>query len=193
MRFLKTLTLNRRAIYDDRVALNVENTFTVANSTAMVLPKSSSSLTAVQVEGMIRYNNGAYNAITNPNGGQVEVYQSGNWRALGYKEPKGIIVQNAGTGDGVNTVFPLSPQPVITAANGVTWDEAQWAKNIIVIVGNVIQIAGTNYDVIKGEDIVIGPDALGPYTTGTKYIQFTSYVPGIATPETVTVLHGFDQ
>jgi len=196
MRFLKTLTLNRRAIYDDRVALNVENTFTVANSTAMILPKSSSSLSVVQVEGMIRYNDGAYDAVTNPNGGQVEVYQSGNWRSLRYKEPSKIIVQNAGTGDGVNTVFPLSPQPATVAVSGgATWDEAQWAKNIIVIVGNVIQLAGTNYDVIKGEDIV--DDGLAtpgyPYTSGTKYIQFTSYVPGLATPEPVTVLHGFDQ
>jgi hypothetical protein len=194
MRFLKTLTLNRRAIYDDRVALDVENTFTVANSTAMVLPKSDSSLTAVQTEGMIRYNNGTYNAITNPNAGQVEVYQGGNWRALRYKEPNKIILQPAGTGNGVNTVFPLSPQPATVAVNsGAAWDEEQWAKNIIVIVGNVIQKANTNYVVVKGEDITIGPDALGPYTTGTKYLQFTSYVPGIATPEPVIVLHGFDQ
>ena len=175
------------------MALDTANTFTVADSTSMVLPKSSSSLTSVQTEGMIRYNNGAYNAITNPNGGQVEVYQNSNWRALRYKEPTGITVQNAGTGNGVNTVFPLSPQPPSLAANGVTWNELQWAKNIIVIVGNVIQVANENYVVIKGEDIIIGPDALGPYTSGQKYLQFTSYVPGVATPEKVTVIHGLDQ
>ena len=188
MRILKTLTLNRRAIYDSRVALDTANTFTVADSTAMILPKSDSSLTSVQTEGMIRYNTSTHD---------VEVYQgtggSATWRSLRYREPNGIVVQNAGTGNGVNTVFPLSPQPATTAANGVTWNVTQMAKNIIVIVGNVIQIAGTNYDVIDGADITIGPSALGPYTSGQKYIQFTSYVPGVATPEVVTVLHRFDQ
>lgn len=187
MRFLKTLTLNRRAIYDSRVALTTDNDFTLADSISMILPKSSSSISS-PVEGQIRYNTSTRD---------VEVYQgtggSATWRSLRYREPNGIVVQNAGTGNGVNTVFPLSPQPVTTAANGVTWDVVQMAKNIIVIVGNVIQIAGTNYDVIDGADITIGPSALGPYTAGTKYLQFTSYVPGIATPEVVTVLHRFDQ
>ncbi len=186
MRFLKTLTLNRRAIYDSRVALTTGNNFTVADSTVMTLPKSSSVVSGV--EGMIRYNTSTHD---------VEVYQgtggSATWRALRFREPNGIVVQDAGSGDGVNTVFPLTPQPASVGANGVTWDVAQMANNILVIVGNVIQIANTNYVVIDGGDITIGPDALGPYTTGTKYLQFTSYVPGVAVTEVVTVIHGLDQ
>lgn len=187
MRFLKTLTLNRRAIYDSRVALDTNNNFTVANSTVMTLPKSSSSLSTTQAEGMIRYNTDTHD---------VEVYQgtggSATWRALRFREPGAITQQAAGTGDGVNTVFPLSPQPVATAANGLTWNLAQQAKQILVIVGNVIQVSGTNYVLIDGADITVTVgSAPGPYTSGTKYIQFTSGVPGLATP--VVILHGFDQ
>jgi hypothetical protein len=188
MRFLKTLTLNRRAIYDSRVALDTSNNFTVADSTVMTLPKSSSAVTGVV--GMIRYN-------TSTN--DIEVFQgtggAATWRALRYRESNGITVQAAGTGNGVNTVFLLSPQPSSVVANGVTWDVSQMAKNIIVIVGNVIQLANTNYVVIDGADITVTVgSAPGPYTSGTKYLQFQEGIPGATVPgEPVTVLHGLDQ
>lgn len=188
MRFLKTLTLNRRAIYDSRVVLDTANNFTLADSTVMTLPKSESSLSTTQTEGMIRYNTSTHD---------VEVYQgtggSATWRALRFREPGAITQQPAGTGDGVNTVFPLSPQPATTAANGLTWNLVQQAKQILVIVGNVIQVSGTNYVLIDGADITDAGSATPgyPYTSGTKYIQFTSAVPGLATA--VVILHGFDQ
>jgi hypothetical protein len=186
MRFLKTLTLNRRAIYDSRVALDTANTFTVADSTAMVLPKSFSSLSTVQTPGMIRYN-------TSTN--EVEVYQGvgGNttWRSLRFKEA-GQITKESYSGDGTNAVFgPLSVQPPtsLSVDGGVasTWSE----DNLIVIVGGVFQIGYTNYVVELGEDITIGATALGPYTTGQYYLRFTSSSPGLSTP--ITVLHGFDK
>jgi hypothetical protein len=189
MRFLKTLTLNRRAIYDSRVALDTNNNFTLADSTVMTLPKSSSDLSSTQAEGMIRYNTSTHD---------IEVYQgtggSATWRALRYREP-GLITQQAiGTGNGTNTVFgPLNPQPATTAANGITWDLVQQAKQILVVVGNVLQVSGTNYVVILGENINNNGTATPgyPYINGQKYIQFTSGVPGLATP--VVVLSGFDQ
>jgi len=135
-----------------------------------------------------------YNTSTN----DIEVFQgtggAARWRALRYRESNGITVQAAGTGNGVNTVFLLSPQPASYGADGVTWNVSQMAKNIIVIVGNVIQLANTNYVVIDGADIAIGAGALGPYTTGTKYLQFQEGIPGFTVPgEPVTVLHGLDQ
>lgn len=182
MRFLKTLTLNRRAIYDDRVAVDTNNTFTTANTTAMVLPKSDSSLTAVQTEGMIRYNTSTH---------QVEVYQgiggAATWRSLRFKEATQITKETY-TGDGVNSVYgPLSPQPPSYIESGGTWT----GNNLIVIVGNVFQVENTNYEIILGEDIITGPEAIGPYTTGQWYIQFTSSSPGLSTP--IVILHGFDQ
>lgn len=178
MRFLKTLTLNRRSIYDPRAAVDVNNTFTVAATTDMILPKSNSSLSAVQVEGMIRYNTTSKD---------VEVF-SGNpasWRTIRYKEATGIDSEPY-VGDGTTQVYgPLAPQPPTTVENGKTWTGA----NLIVIVGNVFQTFGDNYLIKTG--VQIG----APYNTGinsTKfYIQFTSTTPGLSTP--IVILHGFDQ
>ena len=185
MRFLKTLTLNRRAIYDSRVALTTENNFTLADSLSMVLPKSDAVISAATV-GQLRYN------ITS---NEVEVYQgiggAAIWRSLRFKEANAITQQAIGTGDATNTVFgPLSPQPIV-GESGVTWDVDQYAKQLIVIVGNVFQVSSTNYVVIDGSSIVTGAGAIGPYTPGQKYLQFTSAPPGLATP--IVVLHGFDQ
>ena len=181
MRFLKTQTINRRAIYDSRLAVDVNNTVTMATSLSMILPYSSGVVSA-PVKGQMRYN-----SVSN----EVEVYQgngSSTWRALRYKESVGITQQTMAVGDGVNTVFgPLSPQPPTVVQSDATWGP----QNLIVIVGNVFQISTTNYEVVDGASIVIGPSALGPYTSGQKYIQFTSSVPGLATP--VVVLHGFDK
>jgi hypothetical protein len=178
MRFLKTLTLNRRAIYDSRVALNTDNTFTVADSTAMVLPNSSSSLSTVQTEGMIRYNSSTH---------EVEVF-SGNpasWRILRYKEATGITRETY-VGDNSTQVYgPLTVQPPTTVESGATWT----GDNLIVLVGNVYQTWSDNYFIKTGVQLGApwdtGPDA-------TKfYIQFTSTTPGLLTP--IVILHGFDQ
>ena len=178
MRFLKTLTLNRRAIYDDRVALDVNNTFTVATTTDMILPKSSSSLAAVQTEGMVRYNIVSH---------EVEVF-SGNpaaWRTLRYKEATGITRETF-VGDNATQVYgPLVPQPPTTVESGTSWT----GDNLIVIVGNVYQTWSDNYLIKTG--IQLG----APWDTGpdaTKfYIEFTSTTPGLLTP--IVILHGFDQ
>jgi len=159
MRFLKTLTLNRRAIYDDRVALDTANTFTVANSTAMVLPKSSSSLSAVATTGMIRYN-------TSTN--EVEVYQgsSATWRTIRFKEPSLITQQNLGAGNGEEVYFgPISPSPgaYASTASGMTWNVVQMAKNMLVVVENVFQLSGTNYTVVQNP--TIGAETYSPATS----------------------------
>jgi hypothetical protein len=178
MRFLKTLTLNRRSIYDPRAAVDVNNTFTVATTTDMILPKSNGSLTTVQTEGMVRYNTTSH---------EIEVF-SGNpasWRTLRYKEATGITRETY-VGDNATQVYgPLSTQPPTTVESGTTWT----GDNLIVIVGNVYQTWTDNYLIKTG--VQIG----APYDTGpdsTKfYIQFTSTTPGLSTP--IVILHGFDQ
>ena len=168
MRFLKTLQLNRRAIYDGRVALTTANDFTLTESRSMILPKSSTAITGV--EGQMRYNTGNL---------QVEVYQSGNWRSLRYKENTGITQQSLGNGDYVETTFgPLNPAPPTTVENGTAWG----GQNLLVIVENVIQIFNTNYTITQ---------APGNGKSGTGYwVTFSSPVPG---GKPVIVLHGFDK
>jgi hypothetical protein len=176
MRFLKTLTLNRRAIYDDRLAIDITDGIVMNTPNSLLLPKGNNSTDrpASPVTGMIRYN-------TTSN--DVEVYQgsSATWRSIRYKESTGITQQTF-TGDGVGVNFgPLNPQPPTTVESGKTWTGA----NLLVIVGNVFQTHNTNYLIVDGATLG------SPYISGQKYIQFTSSVPGLSTP--IVILHGFDQ
>jgi hypothetical protein len=158
MRFLKTQTLNRRALYDSRVALDTSNNFTVADSTVMTLSKSSSSITS-PITGMLRYN-------TSTN--EVEVYQgsSATWRAIRYKEPGKVTQQNLGAGNGTEVYFgPISPSPgaYTSTASGMTWDVAQMAKNMLVVVENVLQLSAINYTVVQNP--TIGAEIYSPVTS----------------------------
>lgn len=164
MRFLKTLTLNRRAIYDSRVALTTSSDLTLADSRTMVLPKGNTSISS-PVTGQLRYN-------TTSN--EVEVY-SGNpasWRTLRYKESTGITQQNLGVGD-ANTVFfgPLNPAPPAVVENGKTWG----GQNLIVIVENVIQVHNTNYTIVQNPSIpgqTYSGDISSDVLVGSTVIQF---------------------
>jgi len=164
MRFLKTLTLNRRAIYDGRVALNTSNDLTLAESRAMVLPKSDSSITS-PITGQLRYN-------TSLN--EVEVYSGSpaSWRTLRYKESTGITQQNLGVGD-ANTVYfgPLNPAPPAVVQSGDTWG----GQNLIVVVENVLQIHNTNYTIVQNPTIpgqVYSGDLSADTTTGNNVLTF---------------------
>ena len=186
MRFLKTLTLNRRAIYDSRVALDIDNNFTLANSFTMVLPKSDASVSNPTV-GQLRYN-----TTTN----EVEVYQgiggSATWRSLRFKESIGIIQQDIGTGDQVETSFgPLTPRPSSNVDENLEWaadgnvltpGNIWTGANLIVLVENVFQLYNTNYDIVDGS--VVGK------ITGQLYVRFSS---AVDLGKHVTVLHGFDR
>lgn len=175
MRYLRKLVINRRAPFDDRLAVDITNSIVMNTTNNLLMPKGTTSERPVSpVEGMIRYN------TTNH---EVEIYQgsSASWRNLRFKEATGITRETY-TGNNVDTVFgPLSPQPPTVVQSGATWT----GDNLIVTVGNVYQNWTANYLIVDGA-------ALGlPYITGQKYIQFTSSVPGLLTP--IVILHGFDQ
>lgn len=151
MRFLKRQTLDRRTannttLYSDAARANVYVSPVGAGS--LVLPNGTSAQQpGTPSTGMIRYN-------TTSN--EVEVYQgsTASWRAIRYKEPGLITLQNLGAGDGLTQYFgPLNPAPATVAQSGVTWDTTQMAKNLLVIVENVIQLAGSNYLVTQNPTI----------------------------------------
>lgn len=180
MRFLKTLTLNRRAIYDDRLAVTTANGVVMNTTHSLLLPRGLTASRPAGQAGMVRYNTST---------SQLEAYQDGAWRPVSFKEPGKITLQSIGTGNAVETTFgPLTPDPYTaypTQQSGMTWDAAQMAKNLIVIVENVFQVATINYTVVQNPGS--GPGA--PYAAGT-YIVFGTPVP-MSKP--VYVLHGFDQ
>ena len=150
MRFLKRQTINRRqlkstTVYSDVTDANVY--INPKNSGSMVLPSGTDAqIPGTPVDGMMRYN---------AEHGEVQVRQSGQWRSLRFKEPVGIGLQNLGAGDGTNLYFgPLTDAAIPSVAqSGVSWDLVQKAKNLLVIVENVIQVAITNYTVVQNPSI----------------------------------------
>lgn len=154
MRFLKTLTLNRRAIYDDRVAVRTDSSVIMNTTNNLLIPKGNTASRPVSpVNGMIRYN-----TDLNSPYGEFEVYQGSSWRTLRFKEPNAVVVQDLGVGNDSDTIFgPLNPDPfTYTAQAGVTWNAAQIANNLIVVVDTVFQVAIANFEIVQN-----------PTTTGT--------------------------
>lgn len=182
MRFLKTLTLNRRAIYDDRVAVRTDSSVIMNTTKNLLVPKGpTSDRPASPVNGMLRYNT-ELNEIPGSPGtyyGGLEVYQGSSWRELRFKEPNAIVLQDLGTGNDIDTIFgPLTPDPfTYTAQAGITWNAEQIAKNLIVIVDTVFQVAGSsaNFEVVQnptstGTGAEIAASALDTPNNGTEYI-----------------------
>ncbi len=167
MRYLKTLTLNRRRIYDDRVAVTTADVLLLNSLNSLILPNSNTSITSPQL-GQMRYNTTS---------AQVEVYQGTNlgsatWRALRYKESTQITTQLLGYGDANTTYFgPLNPAPPSVVESGATWSGA----NLIVMVENVIQLHVTNYTIEQNPSIagqIYTPKTLGVNNIGSTVINF---------------------
>jgi hypothetical protein len=161
MRFLKRQTINRRqlkdtTVYSDVSAANVY--INPRNSGSMVLPSGTDAqIPSSPVNGMMRYN---------VDHNEVQVYQSGTWRSLRFKEPALITQQNLGAGNGEEVYFgPISPSPgaYASTASGMTWNVVQMAKNMLVVVENVFQLSGTNYTVVQNP--TIGAEAYSPATS----------------------------
>jgi len=174
MRYLKRQVLDNRSPADQRLTIDVSNSITMGTTNNVLVPKGLTSQRPVTpLLGMMRYN-----TTTN----EVEVYQglaegNGVWRSLRYKEANGIIQQDLGVGNDVETVFgPLNPAPPTVVQTGSVWTGA----NLIVIVENVIQLFTTNYVIVLNP---IGKPA-------GSYISFDQPPP---TNKAVTVLHGFDK
>ena len=158
MRFLKTLTLNRRAIYDDRLAITTIDSIVMNTPKNLLIPKGvESNRPGSPTNGMIRYNTDT---------DQFEGYQSGAWRQFKFKEPSLITQQNLGAGNDEEVYFgPISPNPgaYLTTASGMTWNTTQMAKNMLVVVENVLQISDTNYTVVQNPSI--GAEVYSPVTS----------------------------
>ena len=172
MRFLKTLTLNRRAIYDDRLAITTLDSIVMNTPKNLLIPKGvESNRPGSPSNGMIRYN-------TDTN--QFEGYQDGAWRQFRFKEPTEITQQNLGAGNDDEVYFgPISPNPgtYLTTESGMTWNPTQMAKNMLVVVENVLQISGTNYTVVQNPSIgaeVYSPVTSVSATTGATVLYFNT-------------------
>lgn len=162
MRYLRQLSLNKRAPYDQRLYVDMTDSVVMGTSNNLLVPKGTTAQRPVSpVVGMVRYN-------TSTN--ELEVYEgsSANWRSVRYKESTGITQQSLGNIDGYTVYYgPLSPAPPTVVANGTTWG----GQNIIVVVENVIQIFNTNYTITQNPTATVSTSAS---TTSGTTLTFSS-------------------
>jgi len=172
MRFLRRQTLNRRAVYDNSLYLDTNNNIVMGTSNTLVLPQGTTSGTAprpyIPTAGMIRYNTTTSN---------VEVYQGSNWRSLRYKESTKIIQQNLGAGDSATVYFgPLNSlyNPTTVSSENDTFAAGQ---NVLVVVENVLQLAGSNYTVVQNPTLssqVYQPTVSAAVSAGGTVMGFST-------------------
>ena len=152
MRFLKTQTLNRRALYDDRLVITTLDAIVMNTPKNLLIPKGvESNRPGTPINGMIRYNTDT---------DQFEGYQAGAWRRFRFKEASAITQQNLGAGNGTEVYFgPLNPAPPATVQSGGTWG----GQNLLVVVENVLQLHSANYTVVQNP--TLGAETYSPVTS----------------------------
>jgi hypothetical protein len=140
--------------------------------TNLLVPKgNNAALPASPVDGMIRYNNET---------GQFQGRQAGAWRDFRFKEPTIITQQDLGAGNEEEIYFgPLNPSPVSYVSTPSSWDTTQMAKNMIVLVENVVQLSGLNHNYTVVQNPSIGAEVYSPVTsvsaiTGATTLYFNS-------------------
>lgn len=175
MRLLKAQNTNQRNIYGKGVKYDIDDQVIVDSTNVMLIPKGTNAQQPVSpTNGHLRYNTET---------DEFEAYSDGVWRNLRYKEPNndpGIVQQNLGNGDALEQYFgPLDNQDPDTRYN-----VPAAAQNILVMVGNVLQIATTNYTLVQNP---AGKDPGWYLDFGTSPLG----VPDLGEP--VTVLHNFDK
>ena len=155
MRFVKKQQLNSKMIEDKSVSVEANGHVVMDTTYALKIPTGTTAQRPAYPEnGQIRYN-------TETN--EFETYVNNSWEINRTDRPATITVQNLGAGDAVEQEFgPLNPVPASAA-------------NVLVLVENVVQIAGVNYTMIQ--------------TGNNYYLRFDSAVP---LGKDVVVIHGFD-
>lgn len=191
MRFLKRQALDRRSannttLYSDAARANVYVS-PIGNGSIVVPSGTNAQRPGTAVNGMLRYNT---DAQTN---GQLECYSGGRWRALRFVEQGQIIQQNLGAGDGLNLYFgPLNSTYYNTSNNAN--NATVGAQNIIVVVENVFQVSGINYNIVNSGTIP-GETYTGSLsvaaTVGTTTLYFNTSIvatggSGTGTTATIT-------
>ena len=179
----KTITGHQSIYIDINGEAVVDQPYSVLIPKGTTAQRSPDTTAPTYVNGMFRYNSQT---------AEFEGYQSGAWRSFRFKESGNVVLQtNFDLGDGSTVVFgPLTPDPFsYTAQSGVTWDLVQMAKSLLVIVENVIQIAGVNFVLVQNPagDYTGNPGIDMPDGT---YLQFSTAVPA---NKPIYVYHNFDR
>jgi hypothetical protein len=166
MRLIKAQSTNIRNIKGTGIKYDIHGVSRLGGVDSVVVPIGDTGERAVFPEnGMMRYNTDAE---------AFEIYANGAWGEVRKKEPTEIVQQNLGNGDASETVFG----PLVNGDTNFPVPSA--ARNVLVFVENVFQIATTNYTLVQNP----AGKAEG------FYISFSS-APDAGKP--ITVLHNFDK
>lgn len=139
MRYIKQQTTNTRGLIGRGIYVKPTDKEVVLDSENVVLVPKGPTETRPQFprNGHLRYN-------TDVN--EFEMYQDDAWRQMRFKEPyrdPGIVWQNLGNGDTVETIFgPLNSQDP-------DYPYPVDPRHILVVVENVLQIPITNYTLVQ--------------------------------------------
>ena len=166
MRLIKAQSTNLRSIQGTGIKYDINGFNRMGGETGIVVPLGTTAQRPIFPEnGVMRYNTDLE---------AFEIYADGAWGEVRKKEPTEIVQQNLGNGDASETIFgPL--------VNGdINFPAPSSARNLLVFIENVFQIATTNYTLIQNP----AGKAEG------WYISFSS-APDVGKP--VTVLHNFDK
>ena len=162
MRFVRRTTVNPRDPRDYRLYVAQTDDIVMGGRASLQLPKGATGDRSATVStGMIRYNTTL---------DEVEVYQSGTWRSLRFKEATKIIQQTVGTGNGASVYFgPLNTaySPSNVSSNNNNFD----GQNLLVFIENVPQIWTTNYTIEQNPVSTLA--AAGTNNSGATTINVT--------------------
>ena len=191
MKFLKNKNISKFGLTDQTLFSNQFGRTVMNGAGGLMLPKGT---TSQRPQPTNTANGGASGAVRVPNGNNgyirynttthaIEAYINGVWETVRASGTNAITKQTIGPGNFGETKFgPLNSSFVYSfTAN---------PDNIIVIVGNVFQISGTNYTIEQnpaGNSDAGGYLGGAPYPAG-YYLTFNEPVP-INTY--VTVYYGY--
>jgi hypothetical protein len=174
MRYLKRQTINRRIANDQQLYVDPTNatipvpptssaSIVLGTNGAVMMPYGNTSQQpGTAVNGMIRYNSQTT---------EFEGYQGatgttpGKWRSFRFKEATQVIQQNLGAGDDSTVYFGPLNATYYNPSNISSNVSSFGGQNILVVVENVLQLSGINYDVVNNPASI----------AGTTYVPTLSY------------------
>jgi hypothetical protein len=211
MKFLKTKNISKHSVSD--------RTFIVQHPTGRATINSNNSLRLPigpiafrpeqETDGMVRFttNDTSDHEI---NDTQVywptravglEVYFEGKWYPIRLQGPSQIQKKNLGSGtwdmitqpnEDISKYFPISGEPLeLVPGLDQGLDPQDYVDNMIVIVENVFQISGTNFELVESAGIVVGVEVVAGGTgltpSSTAVATFTTPSGGVAATGTATI------
>jgi hypothetical protein len=176
----------------NRVVLNADGAIMLPKGATTTRPSTTGVRQPTDGNGYLRYNTDNSSASANtevaayfPNGAVgLEAYQQGTWTQVRAQGPAKIIQQNLGSGtynaitqsnSDISTWFPINGD-ALTYVPGLAqgYDPQAYINNMIVLVENVFQIAGTNFTLVQSPGQVVGVKV---NTGGTGYTANSTTIP----------------